>query len=129
MPMNVHMPLLTRRRVLRIGAWACLVLLAILSLMPGSVQMRTGMSGSLEHVLAYFGTATMFVLGYRTKKYLILTGLVAYGGLLEVLQGFSPGRMPSLADAAASGAGAALGVALWGAILYRRQRPSILKRA
>ena len=54
----------SNRRKLRAGAWFCVVLLAYLSLIPGDLQVRTGLSGLLEHLVAYLGTAMLFALGY-----------------------------------------------------------------
>ncbi len=54
----------SNRRKLRAGAWFCVVLLAYLSLIPGNLQVRTGLSGLLEHLVAYLGTAILFALSY-----------------------------------------------------------------
>jgi VanZ family protein len=116
---------LTYVRVFRSAAWLCLVLLAALSLIPSDVQVRSGIPGGYEHAIAYFGTATMFMLCYPKRGLLIAVGLVAYGSLLETLQLIAPGRMPQVADAGASGAGALLGVLLWTVFLnYRRKDTS-----
>ncbi len=98
------------RRKLRAGAWFCVVLLAYLSLIPGDLQVRTGFSGLLEHLVAYLGTAMLFALGYPHKRPQTGLVLVAYAGLLETLQAFSPGRTAHPLDACASGTGAVLGV-------------------
>jgi hypothetical protein len=47
-------------RVLRLPAWGCVVLLAVLSLLPAEEMVRTGVDGHLEHVIAYAGTAFLF---------------------------------------------------------------------
>ena len=100
----------SNRRKLRAGAWFCVVLLAYLSLIPGDLQVRTGFSGLLEHLVAYLGTAVLFALAYPQKRLHIGLALVAYAGLLETLQAFSPGRTANPLDACASGTGAVLGV-------------------
>jgi VanZ family protein len=99
-----------KRRKLRAGAWFCVVLLAYLSLIPGDLQVRAGFSGLLEHLVAYLGTALLFALGYPQRRLQISLALVAYAGLLETLQAFSPGRTAHPLDAFASGTGAVLGV-------------------
>ena len=108
------------RRKLRAGAWFCVVLLAYLSLIPGDLQVRTGLSGLLEHLVAYLGTAMLFALGYPHKRPQIGLALVAYAGLLENLQVFSPGRMAHPLDACASATGAVLGVV---AVIWLASRP------
>jgi VanZ family protein len=50
----------------------------------------------------------------------VLAGLSAYGGLIEVIQGFLPGRDPSLEDFAANSLG--LGLAWGWAYLVRHAR-------
>jgi VanZ family protein len=109
-------------RWFRVAGWLCIGLLAVLSLIPSTAQVRTGLPGGYEHAVAYFGTASIFMLGYRRRSIPIAAGLVAYGSLLEFLQFLSPGRMPHIADAGASGAGAVLGVVLWTLLLDRCRR-------
>ena len=111
----------SNRRKLRAGAWFCVVLLAYLSLIPGDLQVRTGFSGLLEHLVAYLGTAMLFALGYPYKRPQTGLVLVAYAGLLETLQAFSPGRTAHPLDACASAAGAILGVV---AVTWLARRPS-----
>jgi hypothetical protein len=38
---------------LRVAAWACVVLLAVLSWLPADEMIRTGVDGRIEHVVAY----------------------------------------------------------------------------
>ena len=110
----------SNRRKLRAGAWFCVVLLAYLSLIPGDLQVRTGFSGLLEHLVAYLATTMLFALGYPHKRLQIGLALVAYAGLLESLQAFSPGRTANPLDACASGTGAVIGVA---AVIWLVSRP------
>jgi hypothetical protein len=51
-------------RVLRLPAWGCVILLAVLSLLPAEEMVRTGVDGHLEHVIAYAGTAFLFGLSF-----------------------------------------------------------------
>jgi len=108
--------------LLRAAAWFCVVLLAYLSLVPEDLEVRTGVSGKLEHVAAYFGTSVLLALSYPRKPWLVLFGLAGYGGLLEMLQSLSPGRTPGILDASASWSGTVLGVTAV-AFLGRRLRP------
>jgi VanZ family protein len=111
-------------RILQAVAWFCVVLIAYLSLVPEELEVRTGISGKLEHVAAYLGTSALLALSYPRKPWLIVLGLAAYGGLLEVLQSLSPGRTPSILDASASWSGAILGVVAVG-FLGRRLEPRL----
>ena len=69
----------------------------------------------LLHFTAYFGLASMatMVVGARPKLAWTLLGVILFGGLLEILQGFT-GRDPEILDFVANsmGAFAGLGVAL-----------------
>ena len=105
--------------MLRIAAWSCVVLLAVLSLVPGDVQIRTGAPCVLEHVIAYCGTAALFTAAYPTRRTRIIIGLVGYAGVLELAQLWVPDRLASLFDFAGSSLGVVLGCLL-GAFLARR---------
>jgi VanZ family protein len=96
--------------VLRACAWFCVALIAVLSLIPDEMEARTGLPGKVEHLISYAGTAGLLRLGYPSwVGWRIVAALFVYAGCLEVLQGFVPGRSPSLDGALASGAGAILG--------------------
>ena len=96
-------------RILRVAAWACVLVLAVLSLLPGDEMMRTGMGGHIEHATAYAGTALLMVLSHRSTAPGLW--LVGYAGVLEFLQRYSPGRTSAFADFAASSTGVLAGVA------------------
>jgi hypothetical protein len=61
---------------LRILTWFCVILLAVLSLLPAQDMMRTGLPGELEHFAAYAGSAAMAVAGYgRSRRGMRIIGL------------------------------------------------------
>jgi VanZ family protein len=106
---------------LRTLTWCCVILLAVLSLMPAQQMVRTGLPGRLEHFVAYAGSAAIAMAGYGVSRgsMQIIGGFWVYAGILEYLQHFSPGRHPSIADFAASALGALCG-GLAIALLWRR---------
>src|SRR5215204_742451 len=57
-------PFSSFRLVLRVLAWLCVALIALLSLIPQQMEARTGLPGSIEHAIAYAGTAALLRLGY-----------------------------------------------------------------
>lgn len=116
--MRVHRWL---QRAAAIGAPACLVLLAVLSLLPKDDMVRTGADGRAEHLIAYAGTMAVCALAWQAKAGLrrIAVGLIAYAALLELGQHLSPGRTPALFDFAAGAAGT-LAAALAYAVSLRR---------
>lgn len=113
------MPLGPLRTSLRFLTWICVAVLAILSLLPAQDMVRTGLPGTLEHFAAYAGSGVIAMAGYGLERgsIRVIGCLWLYAGILEYLQHFSPGRHPTIADFAASAAGALCGgiavVVLW----------------
>src|ERR1700751_2320946 len=100
--------LVTSHRVL---TWCCVILLAVLSLLPAQQMVRSGLPGRLEHFVAYAGSAAVAMAGDGAGRgsMQISGGFWVYAGILEYLQHFSPGRHPSIEDFAASALGALCG--------------------
>jgi VanZ family protein len=97
--------------VFRAAAWGCVALIAVLSLLPAEEMVRTGVSGRVEHVVAYAGTALLAGLGYRDRGLVrVAAALVAYAAAMELLQDLSPGRRPAVGDWLAGSAGVLLGI-------------------
>jgi len=98
------------RTSFRILTWCCVILLAVLSLLPAKDMVRTGMPGEFEHFVAYAGSASIAITGYGCQGAVRIIGLFwVYAGVLEYLQHFSSGRHPSIVDFAASALGAFFG--------------------
>ncbi|MBV8745365.1 MAG: hypothetical protein JO134_10030 [Xanthobacteraceae bacterium] len=47
------------QKVLRIAGYASVLLIAVLSLMPGELRPETGAPGKFEHLIAYLGTSLL----------------------------------------------------------------------
>jgi VanZ family protein len=105
----------------RVLTWCCVVLLAVLSLLPAHDMVRTSLPGRVEHFIAYAGSAAIAMAGYGATRGAaqIIGGFWVYAGVLEYLQHFSPGRHPAIGDFAASALGAVCG-GLAVALLLRR---------
>jgi VanZ family protein len=101
----------TFRLSVRMAAWACILAIALLSLLPTEAIVRTSLGGKVEHVVAYLAAALLTAVGYGTGAGVVL-GLLAYAGALELLQAFSPGRTSSLVDYLFSAGGVGLGIIL-----------------
>jgi hypothetical protein len=82
---------------LRVLTGCCVVLLAVLSLLPAEEMVRTGLPGRFEHFVAYAGSAAIAMAGYGETRggMQIIGGFWVYAGILEYLQHFSPGRHPA----------------------------------
>jgi VanZ family protein len=93
-------------------AWACLFLIVVLSVVPGSDRPHTVLPGGAEHFVAYAGTGFFFALGYHSgrERRLAWIGLTLLSCLSEVIQLMIPGRSPNVLDALASSSGAAFGL-------------------
>jgi len=106
---------------LQVLTWCCVILLAVLSLLPAQQMVRTGLPGQLEHFVAYAGSAAIAMAGYGVSRgsMHIIGGFWVYAGILEYLQHFASGRHPSIADFVASAFGALCG-GLAIALLWRR---------
>ncbi|MGI4794900.1 MAG: VanZ family protein [Janthinobacterium lividum] len=96
--------------VLKLAAWACIALLAILSLLPADEIVRTSFGGHVEHATAYAGATLLLRLGYPGQRVVSqVTALIAYAAGLEYLQHFSPGRTPAVGDWIFSSIGVLIG--------------------
>jgi VanZ family protein len=102
---------------------ACVILITVLSLLPGRWQERTSLPGPVEHFIAYSGTGLILAL-VLPRRFLwpAAAMLAAYSGLMEILQNFSPGRDPAVRDFIVSSAGAFFGAALGWLLLRPRAR-------
>ncbi len=94
--------------LLQITSWAAVVLIAVLSLLPGELRPHIMGGGHSEHFTAYFLTASVLALTYRgwSKAILIAFFLSAYSGVLEILQLWIPGRTSQISDFLVSANGA-----------------------
>jgi VanZ family protein len=124
-PMSRFMPPIS---ILRPCAWSCVLLIALLSLLPTANEMGarpgTGLPGQIEHMIAYAGTAGLFGLAYPSwAAWRFVTALLVYAVCLEGAQSFVPGRNPSVDGALAGALGAILG-AVGATLISRRTAPT-----
>jgi VanZ family protein len=112
--------------ILRPVAWGCVILLAVLSLLPAKEMVRTSLGGHIEHAMAYAGTAFLIGVTYPAWRWRrIAAALVIYAGVLELLQNYSPGRHPAVLDWFSSSTGALIGIAfirIWDEVWWRWRR-------
>ena len=78
------------------------------------------------HFIAYFGLGGLICVALKAERRVIpaILGLALFGGVLEIVQGFT-GRDPSLRDELANILGAICGAGI-GWLLLRALRPKIL---
>ncbi len=98
------------KRFFRLAAWAAIVTIGVLSIVPGELRPHTGASGYLEHVAAYVITALLLSLVYsRCSRIVIVAPLSIYAASLEFAQLYVPGRGASVIDWIAGSFGSLIG--------------------
>jgi apolipoprotein N-acyltransferase len=95
---------------LRLGGVVLVAAIAYASLFPADWQIRTGLHWLVEHFLLFSAAAALLCLAWP-RPFIVVGLLVALSGLLELLQGLTPDRVPDLATTL-SGAGGAIAGAL-----------------
>jgi VanZ family protein len=115
---------LSPRTVIRILFGLAATVVAVLSLLPAHDLPKVAVSDKIEHAGAYFVLAILGGLGLRKRRGLLLLFILlcAMGGVIELLQAFSPGRSPDIFDALANGTGAAAGTLVALLFGFRRRR-------
>jgi VanZ family protein len=102
-----------RTRIFRALGWILVAAILALSLVPPSLRPMTGMPHDFEHFAIFALCGYAFGLGYRSRHFLQAIGLVAFSGMVEILQLMTPGRHARLidfvVDAVASCAGLLVG--------------------
>jgi VanZ family protein len=113
-----------RRRARRMWltlAWSSALLVFIVSLIPPpgpATERLVGLDKPL-HAVMYAGLMFCYSKAYAKSLWLLLAlALLGYGGLLELLQQFTPDRDPSIPDAIAN----LLGISIMLGIRYRSVR-------
>ena len=96
--------------------WAGLVcVVTIAALTPGHTAPSAGLGDKLDHLLAFASLAASGGLALRSSwraTLAVATGMVVYGGFIELAQTQVPGRVGDWADLLADSVGVALGLAL-----------------
>ena len=89
--------------------WCCLAGVLVLSLMPAGVRLPdTGWDKS-NQLLGFCALACTGLRACPKRPVILLAGLLAYGGMIEVLQSFTPDLMAEWSDLMADALGLALG--------------------
>ena len=98
--------------------WWCLLLAWLLcavtwlALAPAPPPMLTTGWDKLNHGLAFSTLAVVATMAFAAAWWRIGAALLAYGGLIEILQAFIPPREADLADLLTDGLGIAFGLLL-----------------
>lgn len=118
-------------RSMRIWRWAfgaCSAAVLVLALLPKVPPMVTTGWDKGNHMLAFGTLAILGLWGFPSRAVVVLTGLLAYGGLIEILQSFTPNRVAEWQDLVADGLGLLLGWSLVRAFEGVSRRKAMGKR-
>ena len=93
---------------------AGLIIIGILSEVPGELRPHVVAVPQLEHFVAYFAAGLLLALGLWSRRNVLLLCLAIplYAAVLEIAQLFIPGRSSEFIDFSASSAGAWAGIVL-----------------
>lgn len=95
----------SRSTLIAIAGAVLLGWIAVATVIPTTMELRSGMHWETEHFLAYLLTTSVFILAWPGKPLLIGALLTPLAGGLEALQGLTPDRTPDLPTALAAMAG------------------------
>jgi VanZ family protein len=98
--------------------------LLVFSLVPSSIATALPTTGwdKGNHALGFAVLGVLGQLAWPGRTPIVLTALLAYGGLIELLQSFTPDRSAEAIDLLADWVGLLLGAGL--AVLLERLRPA-----
>src|SRR5438132_12906328 len=88
--------------------WSCALAVLVLSLLPPSVQVPSTGWDKSNHLLAFAILAVLGLRAYPGRSGTVLAALLAYGGLIEVLQSLTSYRSADWQDLIADALGLAL---------------------
>ena len=113
------------RRVLSTLAWAGIVALIVITVVPADERPTTSLTHSLEHLSAFAIVGTLVGLAFRMRPLSLFMLAVAFSGSLELIQIPLPTRHARFEDFIYDSLGAWIGLAIGYCILAlvpRRQR-------
>ena len=90
----------------------CMAAILALSLAPPSADLPTTGWDKSNHMLGFAALAVLAHWAWPGRTVLAMLGLLAFGGLIEILQSLTPYRQADFADLVADGAGLLIGEGL-----------------
>jgi VanZ family protein len=119
-PMTPSAP--PRLRPWRILLAVAMLAILVLSLLPPSSDLPTTGWDKSNHMLGFGTLGLLGVRGWPGRAVAVLAALLAYGGLIEVLQSLTPYRSAEWADLFADGVGLGVGLLVARASLVVQER-------
>jgi VanZ family protein len=95
----------------RLTSWLLLLAVTVLTFVPAVLRPVSGLGQNLEHFTIFVLMGAAFALAYRRYAYSTGLALLAFTGILELLQLFVPGRHARLSDFVVDALGVGVGMA------------------
>lgn len=92
--------------------WICALAVLVLSLVPTAPELPTTGWDKSNHFMGFAALAVLGRQGYPGRGIALIAGLLAFGGLIEVLQSFTTYRFAEWGDWIADGIGLIAGYGL-----------------
>lgn len=113
---------IVRKNFWRYCFWICASGILVMSLAPPSIPMPTTGWDKANHALGFAVLGLLGQWAWPGRTAIVLTALLAYGGLIELLQSFTAVRNAEAVDLLADWVGLLVGAGL--AFLLERLRPA-----
>jgi VanZ family protein len=108
--------------ILRLFAWVLAAAVAFATLGPAERRPHLSLGQNGEHALAFVLLGLAFGLTYTRNRSLTATFVIAFTGLIEILQFLAPGRHARMQDFVVDALAASLGLAIAGALDWTIRR-------
>jgi VanZ family protein len=98
------------QNLLPVGAWAVLLAIVVLTVVPPDLRPSTDAPHDVEHAAAFLTVGILFGLTYVGRARILSIGAVAFCGIIEVMQLYVPGRHARWIDFAVDVVAAVVGI-------------------
>lgn len=112
--------------ILRLVAWGLAAAIAFATLGPAEQRPHSNLGQNGEHALAFVLLGFAFGLAHTRNRSLTAAFVIAFTGLIEIMQFWAPGRHARMEDFVVDALAASLGLVAAAAFdwMVRRTRPS-----
>ena len=97
---------------LRAIAWALLISIVVMTVVPPSLRVVTGAPHNVEHAMIFLITGAAFGLGYELRLSVMCAAAVVFCACLELVQLVVPGRHARVSDFIIDAVAACIGLAI-----------------
>ncbi|MBT1509838.1 VanZ family protein [Bradyrhizobium sp. SRL28] len=108
--------------ILRLFAWSLAAAVAFATLGPAERRPHLNLGQNGEHALAFVLLGLAFGLAYTRNRLHTAAFVIAFTGLIEILQFLAPGRHARMQDFVVDALAASLGLAIAGALDWTIRR-------